>query len=250
MLPSVALALTLAFGGCGTPAPVGPTPFPRDAGVSPSDRAAVTDGPLDPAADEDGDGLCNGTEGQLQTNPQAVDSDDDGLVDSFEYAINSDPRNLRSPALGDRLEFREGDATPLRVEHLLDWRGEGETLLGAVQDGANALTGEAASAWVTPSVEAIEANPSAFVRDLAGPRFVGVLGRAWLRWQVSLSPAAARPALGCRRAYELFFTVKAEGGNAIVLRRLVLSVTPGAVDGGARWPRVSPEGFCLPARCL
>ncbi len=55
---------------------------------------------LDPNGDEDGDGLTNGEEKDIGTNPLDPDSDDDGLDDGLEHkVIHTDP--LKSDTDGD-----------------------------------------------------------------------------------------------------------------------------------------------------
>lgn len=206
---------------------------------------------LDPAADADGDGLCNGTEARVGSDPRRADSDSDGLLDSFEVMVGSDPRNGRSPNVTDRVLITEGENSLLTVEHLLEWQGEGEVLIAAMQDGLAGVDGRVASSVALGSVEAVEANPAAFVRDVNGPRFVGVLGRTVLRWRVTFTPQPVTDSPGCRRAYEALLSIRREGVDTVQLRRLVVEAAPAAgaagADGGVR---VSPEGLCLPTACF
>jgi len=206
---------------------------------------------LDPAGDADNDGLCNETETRVGSNPRLADSDSDGLLDSFEVAVGTDPRNGRSPNDPDRVPVTEGDASLVTVEHVLEWSGEGEVLSAALQDGLAGVDGRVASSVVLGSVAAIEANPAAFVRDVNGPRFVGVLGRTVLRWRMSFTPQPVVDSPGCRRAYEALFSVRREGVDTVQLRRIVVMVNP-APDAPPPGPmvRVSPEGLCLPERCF
>lgn len=55
--------------------------------------------PLDPAGDEDGDGLTNGQEDEIGTDPLDPDTDDDGLDDGLEVKIGTDP--LKNDTDGD-----------------------------------------------------------------------------------------------------------------------------------------------------
>ena len=58
---------------------------------------------LDPAADPDQDGLTNGEEAELGTDPFKVDTDDDGLADADEVASGTSPTSFDTDAdgLGD-----------------------------------------------------------------------------------------------------------------------------------------------------
>ena len=66
---------------------------------------------LDPTGDRDGDGLTNGEEQVLGTDPDNPDSDDDGLADGFEVnTLGTDP--LDSDSDGDGLDdYQENNVT-------------------------------------------------------------------------------------------------------------------------------------------
>ena len=65
---------------------------------------------LDPQGDEDGDGLLNGTEVALGTNPFARDTDDDGVDDPEEVVSTSSPADADGDGKIDAIESRVADA--------------------------------------------------------------------------------------------------------------------------------------------
>lgn len=73
--------LTLALFGCTTPT----------SDDTPGDDTDNGDDTLDPAADEDGDGISNGEEEEMGLDPYATDSDDDGFDDADEIAAGTNP---------------------------------------------------------------------------------------------------------------------------------------------------------------
>lgn len=208
--------------------------------------------------DMDRDGLCDLTEQQRRTDPRSADTDGDGLLDSFEVRVGSDPLSVRDPFATNRVRFTEGDGTLATVEHVAEQEGAGEVLSAAVLDRTAGLDGLRASELVDFSVEATSANPAAFVRAIEGPRFVGVLGRVVLQWRVSARPrtlsamdGGAGASLGCRRAYEALLVIKREGDDVVGSRQLVVELAPPSGSTATpAWPRVSPEGLCLPERCF
>jgi hypothetical protein len=233
------------------------TASPPDAGPTP-DRPPALDRPAEASAtaDSDGDGVCDLTEQMRRTDPRRVDTDGDGLIDSFELRIGTDPLSGRSPTASDRVLFREGSASFATVEHLFEYRGTGDVVSATTLDRTAGVDGARASDLWDFSAEAISASPQAFVRALAGPRFIGVLGMVVLRWRLTATPratptAGVRATLGCRRAYETQLVVKREGDEILDARPIVVELAPAEGDGGApEWPTVSAEGHCLPARCF
>ena len=59
---------------------------------------------LEPAADDDLDGLTNALEAQLKTDPQLADSDGDGLPDGFEVGSPESPKDEDGDEVIDAIE--------------------------------------------------------------------------------------------------------------------------------------------------
>jgi hypothetical protein len=59
---------------------------------------------LDPAGDEDGDGLTNGVERKLLLDPESWDTDDDGLTDPDEVGAAAKPKDTDGDGVIDALE--------------------------------------------------------------------------------------------------------------------------------------------------
>jgi hypothetical protein len=84
LLSALACAYVASFSGC-----VDDRAIFADANKSIGQSGKVK--PLDPAGDEDGDGLTNGQEDEIGTDPLDPDTDDDGLNDGLEVKIGTNP---------------------------------------------------------------------------------------------------------------------------------------------------------------
>jgi len=89
-----------------------------DTGASSGDGGSA----VDTSADDDGDGLTNGQEAELGTDPNSVDSDGDGYVDGDEVDQGSDPTDPTSmiyqggwPFQADKDSFESGAGVASRV---------------------------------------------------------------------------------------------------------------------------------------
>ena len=232
----------------------------RDNGPA-RDRGPAVDAPSE-TADRDFDGLCDATEVARRTDPDAADSDFDGLTDGFELRYGSDPRNGRDPSSRDRMQLEERADSTWPTPWFVEWRGMGEGLLVTVLDRGTGLDGRRITEVADITVEAIGANPAAFVGGAEGARFFGVGGPVRLEWRITAAwsareaPDGGAPfTLGCRRAYEGLAIVKQDGGDTVAARRLVLDVipSPNALDGGlgVTWADgVTDDGFCRVSACL
>lgn len=81
--------------------------------------------------DDDGDGLTNGEEEEIGTNPDKTDSDDDGLTDGEEvHEYQTDPRRADSDLDGliDGEEVKRYRTDPLRMDTDKDVLKDGEEL--------------------------------------------------------------------------------------------------------------------------
>jgi formylglycine-generating enzyme required for sulfatase activity len=82
--------------------------------------AALACGPADPAADSDGDGLTDGDEARLGTDPAKRDSDGDGKTDGDEvHRHGTDPtkRDTDGDGVADGAELSTHGTDPLVVDH-------------------------------------------------------------------------------------------------------------------------------------
>lgn len=252
----IAVALVLCALGCGSSLSVPGDAAARDARGT--DRVTVASDTLSPTADSDGDGLCDATEGARRSDPTRADTDFDGLIDGFELRFGSDPLNANSPSSRDRwiLDERAGSEWPLPWS--VNWDGMGEGLLVTLLDRGVGVDDRRVTEVSDFAVEAVNADPVAFITGAEGPRFFGVRGPVRLEWRLTARwrdvpvDGGAPAALGCRRAYESLAIVKQDGGETVAARRVVLDVNPPTMDGGASpWPAgVTAEGFCRYRECF
>lgn len=192
--------------------------------------------------------------------PARDDTDDDGLSDGFELRYGSDPLNANNPSTRDRLQLEEGSGDEWPLPWFVEWRGMGEGLLVTLLDRAAGIDERRFTEVSDFVIEAVGANPSAFIGGAEGARFFGVGGpvrlewRITARWREATRDGGAPSLLGCRRAYEGLAIVKQDGGDTVAARRLILDVLPagGALDGGVvAWPLgATAGGHCRYDSCL
>lgn len=86
LLSTLVCAYIISFSGCVDDRAI----FAADANKS-IDESGNKVTPLDPDGDKDGDGLTNGQEQEIGTDPLEPDSDGDGLDDGLEVKVGTDP---------------------------------------------------------------------------------------------------------------------------------------------------------------
>ena len=149
-------ALVMSCEGCSLPAPVDPA-------------AGEGEGEGEPPCvpDSDGDGICDGREEELGTNPNDDDSDDDGVSDGAEIAAGTDPSVPDSD--GDGL--KDGDEAALGTDPLASDQA-------CVSVGVDASVGVVApvdiviiidsSTSMLGEIDAVERNVSSNFADIMG----------------------------------------------------------------------------------
>jgi hypothetical protein len=108
---------------------VGPAKAAAGPGGGPGGGNGTTT--LDPNADCDSDGLTNGLEATIGTNPCNADSDGDGVTDGFEYrsAIDLNQDNYRQPTQSVPYPGKRPYPNPLDgTDANVDYDGDGLTL--------------------------------------------------------------------------------------------------------------------------
>jgi hypothetical protein len=131
----VCLVLTLSFSGCGSCAssPIAGSDLGNnrgDGGGSEED-AGESDGP-----DSDGDGLSDGEEAELGTDPDNPDSDGDGVLDGNEVTVGTDP-TTPDEACGVEEYTASTQDKPVDIIFVIDNSFSMDDELVAVEDNIN-----------------------------------------------------------------------------------------------------------------
>ncbi|MSQ03209.1 MAG: redoxin domain-containing protein [Myxococcales bacterium] len=105
-------------------------PAPVDEGMSPDDDDVA----IDPAGDEDGDGLTNGEEVELGTEYDEADSDGDGFDDGVEVEAGTNP-NFEWSHTFEKGDYIVGDCPVIPDEANAGPTGTGSTGDDAYQEG-------------------------------------------------------------------------------------------------------------------
>jgi len=194
--------------------------------------------------DSDADGLCDGTEVELGTNPQAADSDDDGLPDLIEVVSSFSPIEPAEPA-ADQVAFMNGSrGSSLDFSVRSTVNGDGQSLAGWFSAAGSFYRDELSAADYFVGATAVSADPIDGARSIneESARFAAVLGRTRLAFNLRFE-FGERPDLECGRAYPFRYAIKSDDGETRSERFYLLVV------GTSEAVELDPAGFCLPTVC-
>jgi hypothetical protein len=227
---AVALALQLMAAGCQHTA----------ASVPEVDAGATNPG--DPS-DRDHDGLCDDSEAQFGTNPDAIDTDHDGWPDVIEVIADTDPHDPSSPSL-DQVGYLMLDPGTLdfRVATTADGNGEGATGQLVARNALDRHNRRANEYY--QGVTATTAEPPDNVRGVQSTtgHFASIVGSTRLQFHLQFG-FTHDETLTCAVAMPFDFAIKSDVGGFLASQRYVLVVTD-------KPPRLMPRDFCLPVGCL
>lgn len=266
-MPSVPLATTATLALVAALASCAPRPVRPEGGADSATDAAVDVIDDRPRFDRDNDGLCDDTETEVtRTDPDDVDTDNDGYIDSFEYTYGLAPNSATSPTSERVLQWSEAPGEPFDYVFSFTFRGNGQGVFGLFYESSAGIDGVRGEE-LGLRIEALTAVPPSNAPDIAGERFVSVLGMTRLSFRIS-GQWPARAPLTCRRAYVLYPSAYAEEVGLVYLRPFFLDVrgSTAPFDAGAPtdasdadasdgatldagppgpWPH-QRDGFCLP----
>jgi hypothetical protein len=214
--------------------------------TEPPDAAPAQTGPMSDAAvlhhDGDGDGLCDFTEDELGTNPDAVDSDADGLPDLIELLASFDATDPVEPAADQlgHLEARRDAGLDFPVRATVD--GDGQGISGYFQSVTAIYADGSSAADFFKGAVAVSALPVDGVRSIneGSAYFAAVLGKTRLLFSLRFEyPFDLLGELECARVYPFRYAIKTDDGDTRAERVHLLAVTP---------PGDEVE-HCLPRTC-
>ena len=219
---------------------------PQQSIVTPPPAAISGEGGvLSDDEDTDRDGICDGYEVNLGSDPKRADTDRDGLPDFSEIVggFNLTDPNTPAPdqvgyivgAAGETLEF------PLRVT--LEGSGQGYSGEFRVRSDALDPRGLTAKDFFDGAI-AVGGEPPDNVRGLhaESERFMSVMGKTRLSFQLRFR-VRTDDLPRCAIAYPFEYRLRADDGRFATSRDYVLIVVPESSNGERR-------SFCVPEVCL
>ena len=193
--------------------------------------------------DRDGDGLCDGSEAELGTNPLVADTDADGLPDALEAIAGADPQSPNEPS-PDRIAHLSVTAGSLEL--LLDSsvQGDGQAAVGELL-ARNALDarGRRATDYFRGAV-AVAGIPPDNVRnvDPDQPRFGMIFGRVRLRYRLQFAVDADEK-FPCAVGLPFEYVTRDSGGQVLARVSALLIVSERATTPTA-------AEICRPVACI
>ena len=194
--------------------------------------------------DFDSDGLCDGSEIEIGTNPELEDSDGDEIPDLIEVVSNFDPVDEADPAV-DQVAFLEGargSSLGFAVRSTVD--GDGQSLAGWFAAAGSFYRDEMSAADYFVGASAVSADPIDAARSIneESARFAAVLGKTRLAFNLRFE-YGNRPDLECGRAYPFRYAIKSDDGETRSERFYLLVVGAGGAVG------LPTADFCIPSTC-
>jgi|LNFM01.1.fsa_nt_gb hypothetical protein len=198
-----------------------------------------------PRPDRDNDGLCDDTEMRVTgTDPDDVDTDNDGFIDSFEYSYGLLPNSATSPSSERVLQWSEAPGEPFDYVFNFTFRGNGQGVFGLFYESAPGIDGFRGED-LGLRIEALSAVPPSNAPDIAGERFVSVVGMTRLSFRI-IGDWPARAPLTCRRAYVLYPSAYAEELGLLYLRSFFLDVRASSAPFDAGAPSDASDASNVP----
>lgn len=195
--------------------------------------------------DEDGDGLCNGTESTLGLDPLSPDTDGDGYPDAIEYSVGTNGRMLDSPAR-DALVFLDGTSdSVIDTSVSFSVRGSGETFAAAFAPTVSFLPHPDLDALTYfDGARALGAVPMENVITLEGETFFGVRNRVLLVYSLTFRTSVAETE--CMRIFPFLYQLQTTHDARIwgQARRWLIVAPSGMAPGRGTWCPVQDPGVC------
>jgi hypothetical protein len=221
-------------------------------GYTPSFDGSVSDAAVsgsagtrsDPNDDRDHDGLCDGTELALTTDPDRSDTDRDGLPDFTEAFVNFSATDPQIPAPDQVMYLSAASSQPIDFDVRMTVVGSGLGYTGEFRglDAPDARGISAKDFYL--GAEAVGGEPVDNVRGIQAEseRFESVLGKTRVSFQLHFAVGATK-ALGCAIGYPFEYRLKDDNGRYSASRDYLLIVVPDSNANGE-------HTFCVPATCM
>jgi hypothetical protein len=215
-----------------------------DASIPPAAISGNAGSRSDPNDDRDRDGLCNGTELAIASDPDRIDTDRDGLPDFTEAFINFSATDPLIPAPDQVTYLSAASDHPLDFEVRMTVIGSGLGYTGEFRglDAPDARGITAKDFYL--GAEAVAGEPVDNVRGIQAEseRFESVLGKTRVSFLLHFAIGATKVP-GCSLGYPFEYRLKDDNGRFSAARDYLLIVTPDLNTAGE-------HTFCVPASCM